>query len=150
MNFSCNEYFFSIFLILFLHPLFAHKTEVKFLIPDLSKMPSSILDALQTGRSHQDISRRGSVIQQYVAVTKKNIFKIFRELQTADIPFGSDGQMSDFLFSGKVQEIRLMRKDFKKGGRRESPIKWGFKVMEKFQVTQLRRLKFYQTYKCRK
>jgi hypothetical protein len=93
-----------------------HKTEVKFLIPDLNRFPPSILEAITTGKPHQDIVRRGIVIQQYLAVTKKNIFKIFRELQTAGIPFGSDRQMSDFLFPGKAKEIRLMRKSIKEGG----------------------------------
>lgn len=100
----------------FLNPgCLTHKTEVKFIIPDLKKIPPSLLNALETGKPHQDILRRGLVVQQYIAVTKRNIFRIFRELQTADIPFGSDKQMSDFLFPGKAQEIRLMRKSIKEG-----------------------------------
>lgn len=95
--------------------LLTHKTEVKFIIPDLKKIPPSLLKVLETGEPHPDILRRGLVIQQYIAVTKKNIFRIFRELQAAGIPFGSDKQMCDFLFPGKAQEIRLMRKNIVEG-----------------------------------
>lgn len=116
-------HFIPLFLVL-ISPLFAntkvdyeepltHKTEVKFLIPELKKIDPSILSALKTGKRHPEILRRGIVVQQYLAVTKKNIFRIFRELQFAGIPFGSDKQMSDFLFSGKAQEIRLIRKSIK-------------------------------------
>lgn len=93
-----------------------HKTEVKYLIPDLTQVPTDILNALKTGKEHGDIIRRGFVIQEYVAVTKKNILKVSQALREAGIQFGGEEEFDSLLLPGKIQEIRLMRKCIKEMG----------------------------------
>ncbi|PIS03211.1 MAG: hypothetical protein COT85_04095 [Chlamydiae bacterium CG10_big_fil_rev_8_21_14_0_10_42_34] len=84
-----------------------YKTEVKYLIPNLSIIPTEILDSLKTGADHPNILRRGFVIQQYLAVTQKNISTLCQALQDANITFS---EALSPAIPGKVQEIRLMRK----------------------------------------
>lgn len=93
-----------------------HKTELKYLIPDLSKIPQDIIQALKEGEEHEQILKRGFVVQDYLAVTRKNILNIYRSILSADIPFGSKDQIEQFLMPGKAQEIRLIRKCIKENG----------------------------------
>jgi hypothetical protein len=93
-----------------------HKTELKYLIPDLSKIPHDIIQSLEKGEEHQDILKRGFVVQDYLAVTRKNIFNVYRSVLSAEIPFGNEDQIKQFSMPGKVQEIRFMRKCIKEDG----------------------------------
>jgi hypothetical protein len=93
-----------------------YKTEVKYLIPDLSLLPPDILEALKKGDEHPDILTRGFVIQEYLAVTRKNISNIYDALSSEGIPFGDRSQLDLFLIPGKTQEIRFMRKCMKEKG----------------------------------
>jgi len=93
-----------------------HKTEVKYLVPDLTKLPPDLIKALETGEEHQEILKRGFVVQDYLAVTRKNLFEIYQAITVAGIPFGTQTDFDPFAFPGEMQEIRLMRKSIYEKG----------------------------------
>ncbi|PWU18488.1 MAG: hypothetical protein C5B49_07130 [Bdellovibrio sp.] len=91
------------------------ETEAKFLVPDISKLPSDILHALRTGAAHPSIQRRGFVAQEYLPVNRQNLERFFSLLNEAGIPFGSKTQQDEYLVPGKAKEIRMMSKSIKIG-----------------------------------
>lgn len=91
------------------------ETEAKFLVPDLSKLPRDIIDALQTGNSHGSVLRRGLVVQEYLPVTDEKLKSLFLLLGKAGIPFGTKDQRVEFLLPDKAKEIRMMSKSIKIG-----------------------------------
>lgn len=93
------------------------ETEVKYLVPDLQQIPSNILWALKDGVDHEQILRRGFVVQEYLAVTEENLREFFAALNSARIPFGSLDIQNEFVRPGVAQEIRMMSKTIKIGGR---------------------------------
>jgi hypothetical protein len=101
---------------LFFSPDPEQKTEVKYLVPDLSKISPDIIQALINGDEQEQIIRRGFVIQDYLAVTRKNILNVYRALAAANIPFAAQAELDRFSMAGKAQEIRLMRKCIKENG----------------------------------
>ncbi len=118
-----TKYFYSILLFFFIlsnsllfsteNGEFVYKTEVKYTIPNLSDIPLTILEALKKGNEHKDLVKRGLVIQQYLAVTRKNILDLCQSLQSANIPFDSQHQLDNLTSPGKIQEIRFTQKCFK-------------------------------------
>lgn len=102
-----------------------HKTEVKYLISALDKLPPDVIQALIVGEESEHILNRGFVVQDYLAVTRKNILNLYQSISSAGIPFGNEDLLDRFLTPGKVQEIRLMKKSIKVHG----------KVKEVFQIT---------------
>ena len=56
------------------------------------------------------------MIQDYLAVTRKNILNVYRALAAANIPFAAQAELDRFSMAGKAQEIRLMRKCIKENG----------------------------------
>ncbi|MGE4233226.1 MAG: hypothetical protein AB7F43_07860 [Bacteriovoracia bacterium] len=91
------------------------ETEVKYLISDLSRIPSDILEALETGSFHPNIKKRGFVLQEYLPISETKIEQIFDLLKEAKIPFGDQNEHADFLIPGMAKEIRLMSKSIKVG-----------------------------------
>lgn len=89
------------------------KTEVKYAIKDLSKIPESIRAALTTGEDHPTIKRRGIVTMEYLPVTPENLDAVFELLNASGIPFGTPAEQQAFKATGRAAEIRLMRKRIK-------------------------------------
>lgn len=111
-----NKCFFYLLILTYSLSATEHQTEVKFLVPDLTKVPAEVLQALQTGKEHPEILKRGFVIQDYLAVTRKNLFEIYQAVNESGIPFGSQTDFDPFAYPGEMQEIRLMRKNILENG----------------------------------
>ena len=104
----------------------SHQTELKYLIPDLGKLPPDLMQALKNNKSNPDIHQRGITTQQYLHVTTKNILDLTNAIEK-DIGIKLNWPLEQLSKPGAVQEIRLMHKCF-----RESE-----QVKEQFQITLL-------------
>lgn len=94
------------------------EVELKFLVNDLTKIPSSILSAMQSGAEHPFILKRGFVVQEYVLVNQENLKAFLEAIKKAGVPFGDVQLQSLFLEPGAAKEIRMMSKSVKIAGKR--------------------------------